>query len=75
METSVEVRRLRLPSWKLPSDFVFWGALLILNALLFLPAFLLTQESSSWLPVGGAQETWWQALITRPNYDIFRLNL
>ncbi|MBI1297108.1 sulfatase-like hydrolase/transferase [bacterium] len=75
METSVEVRRLRLPSWKLPSDLFFWGALLILNALLFLPAYLLTQESSSWLPVGGEQETWWQALITRPNYDMFRLNL
>ncbi|MCB0115961.1 MAG: sulfatase-like hydrolase/transferase [Caldilineaceae bacterium] len=75
MESSVEVRRLRLPSWHLPSDFVFWVALLALNTLLFLPAFLLTQESSSWLPVVGAEETWWQALIARPNYDMFRLNL
>jgi hypothetical protein len=71
-------RWLRL-SLRLPADLVFWAALLLLNVVLFLPAYLMTQESSSLLPAITEHRDLWgwlsAAAISRPNLDLFRLNL
>ncbi len=61
-------------------DFRFWLAFLGLNALLFLPLYLLNAESSSFLPLlpaagGNAGDAVAQLLLWRPNYDLFRINL
>ncbi len=79
MEISVSAHRLRLPAaLRLPPDLAFWLSLLLLNGLLFLPSYLLTQESSTLLPFvsAGSAQSWWQGLLlSRPNYDLFRLNV
>jgi hypothetical protein len=80
MEHSVVLRRSRLQlPLRLPPDLLFWGALLILNGLLFLPAYLFNQESSRLLPFATIRHDGWHLLqdlaVARPNFDLFRLNL
>jgi hypothetical protein len=62
-----------------PSDFIFWSLLLLLNALLFLPAYVLTQENTAFLPLHTFRRDVWgflsDAVVSRPNYDLFRLNV
>jgi phosphoglycerol transferase MdoB-like AlkP superfamily enzyme len=66
MAHSVVLRRSRLHlPLRLPPDLLFWIALLILNGLLFLPAYLFNQESSRLQDLA----------VVRPNFDLFRLNL
>jgi hypothetical protein len=80
MAHSVVLRRSRLHlPLRLPPDLLFWIALLILNGLLFLPAYLLNQESSRLLPFATFRHDGWHLLqdlaVVRPNFDLFRLNL
>lgn len=61
-------------------DLAFWLCFLSLNGLLFAPLYLLNLESSSFWPVAigegaSAVERWQVHLLTRDNYDIFRLNV
>ncbi|MBX2998200.1 MAG: hypothetical protein KF893_06770 [Caldilineaceae bacterium] len=80
MAHSVVLRRARPFSFlRLSPDLLFWGALLLLNGLLFLPAYLLNQESSRLLPFDVIRHDGWHLLqdlaVARPNFDLFRLNL
>ncbi len=58
---------------------IFWLTFLLLNGLLFLPAYLLNSSISTFLPQStlpygkGAGE--WSVLFLRNNYDIFRLHV
>jgi phosphoglycerol transferase MdoB-like AlkP superfamily enzyme len=60
-------------------DLVFWVSYLTLNCLLFLPLYLLNQDSATFLPVSAAAagdpvEAAERLLLWRNNLDIFRLN-
>ncbi len=60
-------------------DLLFWGSYITLNLLLFLPLYLLNQDSTSFLPLPSSStsnltETLQQLLLWRNNFDIFRLN-
>lgn len=61
-------------------DWLFWGCLLLLNFLLFLPIYLFQAERASFWPVGNGTAVsvadWLQTLfVQRSNPDIFRLHL
>jgi hypothetical protein len=57
----------------------FWGAFLVLNALLFLPFYLLNRPASALFPVVGGGDGVWrvasQVLLWRENLDPWRLSL
>lgn len=60
-------------------DLLFWGSLLVLNLLLFLPLYLLNRDSTTFLPLppswtANLAETLKQLFLWRNNLDIFRLN-
>ncbi len=64
----------------LQPDFQFWAAFLVLNALLFLPFYLLNIDDSKFVPyLGALADTPLNALsslfIWRENIDPFRLNM
>ncbi len=50
----------------------FWSGFLLLNFLLFLPLYLLTMQDAAFWPRAATLQ---EALISRANTDIFRLNL
>jgi hypothetical protein len=61
-------------------DLVFWLRFFVLNGLLFLPAYLVNRETSSFLPgldAAGqsARSIARQLLLWRGNLDVFRLSL
>ena len=61
-------------------NLVFWICFVTLNALLFLPLYLLNQETTSFLPAASifADGPWMglsQLFIFRENQDLFRLSL
>jgi hypothetical protein len=66
-------------SWRIPADLVFWVAFLLLNVLLFVPAYLMNQESATLLPFLTFRHDLWGWLsdvaLSRTNLDFFRLNL
>jgi hypothetical protein len=57
-------------------NLIFWFCFLILNGLLFLPLYLLNQETTTFLPSPGTDlaETLKQLMLWRNNLDPFRLN-
>ncbi|NBC83489.1 MAG: sulfatase-like hydrolase/transferase [Bacteroidetes bacterium] len=59
------------------SEIHFWLFFFLLNFLLFLPRYILTQDSTSFFPFGFLQaEDWFNAFkyfFNRFNYDIFRI--
>jgi phosphoglycerol transferase MdoB-like AlkP superfamily enzyme len=60
-------------------NLIFWVSYLTLNCLLFLPLYLLNQDSATFLPVstaaaGDPVEAAGRLLLWRNNPDIFRLN-
>lgn len=58
---------------------VFWGALLVLNTLLLLPAFVAHAHTSTFIPIPESEfgRGWYDGLLylvfRRPNQDVFRL--
>lgn len=61
-------------------DVIFWACFWLLNALLFLPVYLLNRDTSTFLPLvdAGGQSLGTAAqglLLWRGNLDIFRLSL
>ncbi len=67
-------------SWKARNrELVFWLSFLLLNALLFLPLYLLDLESSTFLPKislqpGHPVQAMAELFVRRENADIFRLS-
>jgi hypothetical protein len=57
-------------------DVIFWVCFFILNGLLFLPLYLLNQETTSFFPLSAivASDTFQQLVLWRNNLDVFRLN-
>lgn len=73
-------RFVHIRPWQTHPNLIFWLCFCVLNALLFLPLYLLTQESTSFFP--GAQITrdglWLgvnRLLLWRDNLDPFRISL
>jgi len=61
-------------------NLVFWASFLTLNAFLFLPLYLLSQETATFLPIptlfaDGSWEGINQLFIWRENLDIFRISV
>lgn len=58
---------------------IFWALYVALHGLLFLPLFLLADDSNTLLPHSMLQGGWWPAfnrlLIWRANFDPFRLSI
>jgi hypothetical protein len=73
LEESTRLLR-RLTAAVLP-DVALWAAFLLLNAILFLPFYLLTRQQSHFWPVPeGKHIGFARWLLHRGNYDPFRLN-
>ncbi len=51
----------------------FWGAAILLNALLFLPFYLTQPADRSLLPLPGTLHTWRELLVSREQADLARL--
>lgn len=65
-------------TWR--TDAWFWAALFLLNALLFLPLYLLNLQEMSFLPpLTRSAQSWREAAVQllswRSNFDIFRVNV